>query len=115
MRETSRERPVAPAIWEKNVSAYAAVGVAGLVGGVLAGFARAKLGRLIDIDFVEALVRGGVVGSFAGLGVAALAAYLPDRRSRRTTRDLMIAVAVSALVFAFTLAFLADLATRGVL
>jgi hypothetical protein len=110
----SREEFSEP-IWGKNVSAHAAIGVLGLLGGVVAGVVQARMAGARDLEFLTPIVKGGVVGSFAGLGLVALAAFLIDRRSMRTTRGLMVAVAVAAFIFSFTISILVGLASRDVL
>ena len=83
----------------RNASAAVIWPVAGMVGGLIIGALRAGRGvAAFDIVEVERIIKWGVTGFFAGLGVVLLLAFQFRRRDVVSIRRLMALIAVAALV-----------------
>ena len=74
------------------------VPIAGMLGGLFIGAVRASIQRLTDIAQIACVVRWGITGFFAGLGLVVLLALQPRREDVISIRRLMALVVVAALI-----------------
>jgi hypothetical protein len=80
----------------RNASAAVLVPILGLIGGLIAGGIR--VGGRLDIREIELVLKWGVTGFFAGLGLILLLALQFRGRDVISIRRLLALVAVAALV-----------------
>lgn len=82
----------------RSASAVVLVPIAGLIGGLILGGIRASSVGLADLDLLGRVIKWGVTGFFAGLGLVLLLAVQFRLRDVISVRRLMVLVVVAALV-----------------
>ncbi|SRR5579883_2037303 len=82
----------------RNASAAVIVPIAGMLGGLLLGVARASTLGPNPLVRLACVVRWGATGFFAGLALVFLTALQLRRRDVISIRRLMVLVAVAALI-----------------
>ena len=85
-------------VMNRNASVAMILPVAGLMGGLLVGAARARSQGLMDLQMLSCVIRWCVTGFFAGLGLVLLLALQVRRGDVASIRRLMALVAVAALI-----------------
>jgi hypothetical protein len=91
-------RTEAPSGLNRNASGAVIWPLADMVGGLIIGALRAGRSPAFDIAEVERIIKWGVTGFFAGLGLVLLLALQFRRRDVVSIRRLMALIAVAALV-----------------
>ena len=82
----------------RNASAAVIAPVLGMMGGLLVGGVRAWSRGLVDLELLTCVLKWGVTGFFAGLGLVLLMALQFRRTDVISIRRLMVLVAVAGIV-----------------
>jgi hypothetical protein len=82
----------------RSASATVILPIAGMLGGLFVGMGRAWYLGLRELSPLECVIRWGVTGFFAGLGLVLLLAVQFRREDLISIRRLMVLIAVAAFI-----------------
>ena len=98
----------------KSASAMILFPILGLVGGLLYGVVRARIGRLDELGSIEMVVKCGFLGSVFGAMIGVVVA-IQSRKSLTSLKRILALVAVACVLLWAVIMLLRDLAASGVI
>ena len=98
----------------QNASTMILYPILGMIGGLLLGALRTRIGRLDSFSSIELVVKWGFLGALFG-AVAIVLVPVLAKKNVSSVRRLLGVIGVAAVLLWFVISLLRDLTTSGVL